>query len=81
MEQTKRTRGAKEAGRAPVERKRAPKVREMRGKRAPAAREKGAPKMRGAKGAGRAPVERKRAPEMRGKREAGMRGKREAAAI
>ncbi len=29
MEQTKRTRGAKEAGRAPVERKRAPKVREI----------------------------------------------------
>ena len=65
MEQTKRTRGAKEAGRAPVERKRAPKVREMGEKRAPAAREKGAPEMRG----------------KRGKRGAGMRGKREAAAI
>ncbi len=33
MEQAKRMRGAKEAGSAPVERKRAPKVREMRGKR------------------------------------------------
>ena len=46
MEQAKRMRGAKEAGRAPVERKRAPKVGEMGGKRAPAAREKGAPEMR-----------------------------------
>ncbi len=59
MEQAKRTRGAKEAGRAPVERKRAPKVGEMGGKRAPAAREKGAPEMRGKRRAG-----------MRGKREA-----------
>ena len=65
MEQAKRMRGAKEAGSAPVERKRAPKVREMGEKRAPAAREKGAPEMRG----------------KRGKRGAGMRGKREAAAI
>ncbi len=65
MEQAKRMRGAKEAGSAPVERKRAPKVGEMGGKRAPAAREKGAPEMRG----------------KRGKRGAGMRGKREAAAI
>ena len=59
MEQAKRMRGAKEAGSAPVERKRAPKVREMGGKRAPAAREKGAPEMRGKRRAG-----------MRGKREA-----------
>ncbi len=65
MEQAKRTRGAKEAGRAPVERKRAPKVREI-GEMG----EKRAPEMRGKRGAG-----------MRGKRRAGMRGKREAAAI
>ena len=65
MEQAKRMRGAKEAGSAPVERKRAPKVREMGEKRAPKVREMGE----------------KRAPEMRGKRRAGMRGKREAAAI
>ena len=59
MEQTKRTRGVKGAGRTLVERKRAPKVGEMGGKRAPAAREKGAPEMRGKRRAG-----------MRGKREA-----------
>ncbi len=47
MEQAKRMRGAKEAGSAPVERKRAPKVREMGEKRAPEMRGKRRAGMRG----------------------------------